>query len=94
MALVKVEKVRTVGRVNVSRVEDRTDADLLVFITDSHGVSFGKEQVWSYVESEGESNVKLFWDETTPVADLKVCFVHDLGAAGWVKEHPLKGSLL
>jgi len=94
MALVKVEKVRTVADINVSRVEDRTDADLLVFVTDSHGVSFGKEDVWSYVESEGESNIKIFWDETTPVADLKVCFVDDLGVAGWVKGHPLKGNLL
>lgn len=94
MALIKVEKVRTVANINVSRVEDRTDADLLVFVTDSQGVSFGKEDVWSYVESEGECNIKLFWDEATPVADLKVCFVDDLGAAGWVKEHPLKGSLL
>ncbi len=94
MALVKVEKVRTVADINVSRVEDRTDADLLVFVTDSHGVSFGKEEVWSYVEREGECNIKLFWDETTPVTELKVCFVDDLGVAGWVKEHPLKGSLL
>jgi len=93
MALVKVEKVRTVASINVSRVEDRTDADLLVFVTDSHGVSFGKEEVWSYVENVGESNIRLFWDETTPVTDLKICFVDNLGVAGWVTEHPLKGSL-
>ena len=94
MALVKVEKVRTIATINVTRVEDRTDADLLVFVTDSHGVSFGKEEVWSYVEREGESNIKLFWDETTPVSDLNVCFVDNLGVAGWMKEHPLKGRLL
>ena len=93
MALVKVDKVRTVAEINASRVEDRTDADLLVYVTDAHGVSFGKEEVWSFVENEGESNLRVYWDETTPVSDLKVCFVDDLGVEGWVNEHPMKGSL-
>lgn len=94
MALVKVEEVRTVADINVSRVENRADADLLVFVTDSHGVSFGKEEVWSYVDNQGESNLKLFWDELSTVSDLKVCFVNDMGVAGWMNEHPLIGKLL
>ena len=94
MALVKIEKVRSVAQFTATRVEDRTNADLLVFVSDSHGVSFRKDEIWSYVESDGESNVKLFWDEVTTVADLKICFVDDLGIAGWVTDHPLKGKLL
>jgi len=94
MALVKVETVRTVTDYVASRVEDRTDADLIVFVTDSHGMSFRKDEVWSYVEGDGESNVKIFWDELSTTSDLKIYFTNDLGVAGWVTEHPLKGKLL
>ncbi len=95
MALVKVEDVRTVADITATKVEDRTDADLLVYVTDVRGMSNDNDDVWTYVELNGDATVRLFWDKTTPVADLKVCFVDDLAIAGWVNEgHPLEGKLL
>ena len=95
MAFVKVEKVRTVASISACRVDDRTDADLLVYVTDSRGISFDKDHVWSYVENDSEASIKIFWDQVTPTADLKVCFVDDLGVSGWMSDnHRLSGALV
>ena len=94
MALVKVENVRTVADISVCRVDERTDADLVVCVTDMRGISGNMEHIWTYVENNGDATIKIFWDEVTQTADLKVLLADDIAVAGWqIENHPLKGKL-
>ena len=94
MALVKVETTRTINNVRACQVEKRSQADLLIFVTDLRGISNSKEHLWTYVELAGEADLRIYWDQSGSRC-LKICFVDDVALAGWENQnHELYQQLL
>lgn len=94
MAIVKIENLHTNNNIKAFQVENRTDADVFIFVTDLRGVGQGKEYIWTYTENEGEADLRIFWGKTKSDS-LKVCFVDDIAIAGWKNtNHGLHKNLL
>ena len=88
MALIKVEKMQTINNIKVCQVENRIYADLLIYVTDLRGVSHKKEHLWTYVESEAEADLRIYWGKNSGTC-LRICFVDNIASAGWLNKNHL-----
>ena len=93
MALIRVKNSRSASDFLVCIVQSRSAADLLVCEVDSRSPARGKDELWCYVDSDSVADSKICYVDSRSVADLLVCFVNSRSAAGWRKEHPLKGRI-
>ncbi|WP_240648363.1 DUF6150 family protein [Pararobbsia silviterrae] len=75
----------------VTLVDDAARADLLVCRVSSAAEAHG-DALW-FITSDRQfpGTPVYFCDERQ--ADLKVCFVHARGEAGWRRAHPMQGRL-
>lgn len=93
MALIYACDSRSSADFKVCEVPTRNAADLLVFVDHSRSSAEGADGVWCYVDAAGASTSQARWVHTPNAADLLVCFVTSRSAAGWRREHPLKGRI-
>lgn len=80
IALIKVKK-------------SRSASDFLVCVVNSRSPARRKDELWCFVDSSSVADSKICYVGSRSVADLLVCFVNSRSAAGWRKEHPLKGKI-
>jgi len=83
MASIKDDKF---GKIKVQIVNNKGQADLLVYVTKNKAEAKGKDEIWFFDERHGETSVKF----VSSFADLKVFYVNNRGLAKWRKTHKLQ----
>ncbi len=70
-------------------VKHQGEADLCVKRVSSRGLAHG-EALWYLCKDRGDAQKAVYFT-SQGMAEIKICFVKDYGATGWVTEHRLKG---
>lgn len=65
------------------------EADLLVYRVSSFGMARG-DGLWFITRDQSEATASVFF-ASIGMADVKICFVDAMGAAGWQTAHRCKG---
>lgn len=71
----------------------KSEADLVVYVTNYRQEALGKEEIWHFTEYRSEAGAKVFVTENRSEADLIVYRSSYKSEAGWIKAHPLQGKL-
>jgi Family of unknown function (DUF6150) len=77
--------------IRVAIVTDRSEADLLVHRVITRALA-SEEAHW-YVTQDRTEAKTLIWVTSAGMAQLRICFVDSADEAGWVRSHPLQGSI-
>jgi hypothetical protein len=88
--MAKIEIVTSFSKFKVQVLTSESQADLLVYLTQSESEAKGKDEIWYMTEHF--SDLKISYVTSFP--DLKVCFVKSKSAACWKnKTHKLQGQI-
>jgi hypothetical protein len=73
----------------VSMVDSAEKADLLVVRVSSPGLAWG-DAAWYITQNPDEASVRVYFG-AADAGQVKIFFVNQTGAAGWVRPHPFRG---
>lgn len=77
------------AHVRVAIVENRGEADLLVYRAHSWGAAYGDAN-WFITRNKQDANVWVFFT-SRGFSQLRVCFVDNQGEAGWQRSSRFRG---
>jgi hypothetical protein len=72
---------------------NRYEADLWIWKTDSRYESKNKEEFWTETKSKFQSDFTIRFVRTKSQADFVIYFTNSKYQAGWKKNHKLKNTL-
>lgn len=77
------------AHVRVAIVDNRGEADLLVYRASSWGTAYG-DACWHITRNKQDATVWVFFT-SRGFAQLKICFVDNRGEAGWLRPSRFQG---
>lgn len=90
-------KIKTVDRslkadAKVLRTKNKNKADLFVYLANQDS-DVASDAIWKFTDKKSEADFKIYWVDRPYKSDLIIYLVNDPKAAGWNKNHKLKGKI-